>query len=34
VDNAGQWDAGLRERVWDMLDRVRFFEVVEVEFDR
>ena len=33
VDNAGQWDADLRERVWDKLDRVRFFEVVEVESD-
>jgi hypothetical protein len=33
TDNAGQWDAGLRERVWDKLGRVRFFEVVEVEFE-
>jgi hypothetical protein len=33
ADNADQWDADLRERVWDKLDRVRFFEVVEVESD-
>jgi hypothetical protein len=32
-DNAGQWDADLREQVWDKLDRVRFFEVIEVESD-
>jgi hypothetical protein len=34
VDNAGGWDAGLRERVWDMLDRVRFYEVVEVDLEQ
>jgi hypothetical protein len=33
ADNAGLGDTDLRERVWDKLDRVRFFEVVEVEFE-
>jgi hypothetical protein len=30
-DNSRQWPAEQRERVWDRLDRVRFYDVVEVE---
>src|SRR5262249_46321262 len=30
-DNAPTWDGELRRRVWERLDKVRLFEVVEVE---
>jgi hypothetical protein len=29
-----EWDDGLVERLWDALDRVRFYEVVEVTMER
>jgi hypothetical protein len=30
-ENSGRWPAEQRERVWDRLDRVRFYDVVEVD---
>jgi hypothetical protein len=33
-DNSGRWPPEQRERVWDKLDRVRFYEVVEVPAGR